>query len=59
MNKSRVPVNEQDPLTRKENFSEVCYGYSLEQAFEEACRCLNCKNPLCVSKCPVGIDIPG
>ncbi len=59
MIKPRVPVSEQSPLTRKENFSEVCYGYSLEQAFEEACRCLSCKTPACVSRCPVGIDIPG
>ncbi|MFK4784451.1 bifunctional dihydroorotate dehydrogenase B NAD binding subunit/NADPH-dependent glutamate synthase [Fusobacterium sp. MFO224] len=57
--KGRVPVREQDPKVRATNFKEVTYGYTLEEAMEEAARCLNCKNPLCVSGCPVSIDIPG
>ena len=34
-------------------------GYTEEMAREEAARCLQCKNPLCVQGCPVSIDIPG
>lgn len=54
----KVPVREQEPLVRANNFKEVCYGYNLEEAMQEATRCLNCKNARCVAGCPVGIDIP-
>jgi glutamate synthase (NADPH/NADH) small chain len=54
----RTPVREQDPKVRAKNFDEVCLGYSKDEAVEEAHRCLNCKKPLCVSKCPVSINIP-
>ena len=54
----RVPVREQDPKVRARNFEEVCYGYNAEEAVLEASRCLNCRNPRCVSNCPVGIRIP-
>ncbi len=54
----RVPVREQDPKVRATNFEEVCYGYNKEEAMAEASRCLNCKKPGCVSKCPVNIQIP-
>ncbi|MCQ2181252.1 MAG: NADPH-dependent glutamate synthase [Bacteroidales bacterium] len=54
----RVPVREQDPKVRATNFEEVCYGYNLEEASLEASRCLHCKNPRCVSACPVGVKIP-
>ena len=54
----RVPVREQDPKVRATNFEEVCYGYNKEEAMLEASRCLNCKNPGCVTKCPVNIQIP-
>ena len=53
-----VPVRKQDPAVRAHNFDEVCYGYSREEALLEATRCLNCKNPRCVSACPVGLKIP-
>jgi glutamate synthase (NADPH/NADH) small chain len=56
--KRRVPVREQDAIVRVKNFDEVCYGYTMEEAMEEADRCLQCKNPGCVSACPVSIDIP-
>jgi len=49
---------EQGPSERVKNFSEVALGYSKEQAVREAKRCIQCKNPLCVKGCPVGIDIP-
>jgi len=54
----RVPVREQDPKVRATNFEEVCYGYDEAEAKLEASRCLNCKNPRCVSACPVNISIP-
>ena len=55
----KVPVREQDPGVRAHNFEEVCLGYNKEEAMAEASRCLNCKNPQCVSGCPVSINIPG
>ena len=54
----RVPVREQDPKVRATNFEEVCYGYNQEEALLEASRCLNCRNPRCVTACPVGLQIP-
>ena len=54
----RVPVREQDPQVRATNFDEVCYGYNAEEAMLEASRCLHCRNPRCVTACPVNIDIP-
>ena len=54
----RVVVREQEPALRATNFEEVCYGYNAEEAQLEATRCLNCKNPRCVSACPVNINIP-
>ncbi len=54
----KVPVREQDPKIRATNFEEVCLGYNEEEAVKEASRCLNCKKPMCVTKCPVSIGIP-
>lgn len=55
----RTPVREQEPSVRAKDFDEVCLGYDEEGALNEASRCLGCKNPKCVSGCPVSIDIPG
>jgi len=55
----RVPMREQDPEVRVHNFEEVPLGYSPEEAQTEAARCLQCKKPLCMAGCPVGVDIPG
>ena len=55
----RQPMPEQAPETRRRNFEEVPLGYSPEQAVAEAQRCMQCKSPLCVQGCPVGVDIPG
>jgi glutamate synthase (NADPH/NADH) small chain len=59
--KVRVPVPEQDPHVRIHNFNEVSLGYSLEQAIEEASRCLQChvKVAPCIKDCPIHMDIPG
>ncbi len=54
----KVPVREQDPKVRATNFEEVCYGYNLEEATEEANRCIGCKNAKCIQGCPVAINIP-
>jgi len=43
---------------RVKNFFEVTLGFSKEQAEEEAKRCIQCNDPLCVKGCPVEIDIP-
>jgi len=55
----KVPVREQEPKVRATNFDEVCLGYNMEEAMEEANRCIGCKNAQCVKGCPVSIDIPG
>lgn len=56
--KGRVPVREQEPQVRVRNFEEVCFGYNITEAQEEATRCLQCKNPRCMNACPVNIHIP-
>ena len=48
----------QAPEVRAHNFNEVALGYTAEIAFEEAQRCLNCKNRPCVTGCPVNVSIP-
>ncbi len=52
------PMPLRDPLERGKTFLEVALGYTKEAAIDEADRCLNCKKPLCVEGCPVGISIP-
>jgi len=54
----RVPVPEQDPKERINNFCEVSLGYTEQQAITEAKRCLQCEQPSCVERCPVKINIP-
>ena len=51
-------MREQRPEERIKNFNEVPYGYSEEEAVQEAARCIGCKNPPCVKGCPAEIDIP-
>ena len=58
MQMTKTPMPEQEPNVRNANFKEVALGYTLEQAMNEAQRCIHCKNPACVSGCPVGIPIP-
>jgi glutamate synthase (NADPH) small chain len=55
---NRREMPKQRPDVRKYNFTEVALGYPPETAIEEAKRCLQCKKPGCVGKCPVEIDIP-
>ena len=55
----RRKMPERPPEERRRDFEEVNLGLTPEMAREEARRCLDCANPLCVTGCPVGIDIPG
>jgi glutamate synthase (NADPH) small chain len=55
---SHVAMREQEPAERIRNFLEVPFGYSPEEAVAEAKRCLQCKKPLCMDGCPVGVKIP-
>jgi len=59
VNRSKVktPVAEQDPTARAKNFDEVCLGYTLEEAHEEALRCLHCPDEPCTKGCPVSVPI--
>ena len=57
MKKEPVQVGELKACDRNHNFREVVLGYSEEEAIREAERCLQCKNPVCIAGCPVGIDI--
>ena len=52
-----VDMPKQSPEERRSNFHEVAYGYSTENALQEAERCLQCKNPQCVKGCPVDVSI--
>ncbi|OGP61419.1 MAG: glutamate synthase (NADPH), homotetrameric [Deltaproteobacteria bacterium RBG_13_61_14] len=59
--KEKIPrqkMAEQDPRARIQNFDEVPYGFTEDQAKLEASRCLQCKKSKCRDGCPVDIDIP-
>jgi glutamate synthase (NADPH/NADH) small chain len=56
-NRSLMPVL--DATERVKNFEEVACGFGLENAVNEAERCLLCPDPACVPGCPVAIDIVG
>jgi len=57
--KSRQKMPERPVAQRIRDFEEVPLGYTLQQAIEEAKRCLGCKDPKCMAGCPVEVDIPG
>lgn len=54
----RRPMPKQAVEVRCQNFYEVALGYTPELAMQEAQRCLNCKKPACMGKCPVEVNIP-
>ena len=58
MRQDKNPMPSQDPNVRNHNFLEVALGYTAEMAIDEAKRCLNCKNSLCRTGCPVSVRIP-
>jgi len=57
MPKDPVKVKELPAQERNSNFNEVVAGYTEEEALIEASRCLQCRDPKCISGCPVGINI--
>lgn len=57
-NIARVVMPELDPAYRITCNEEVNQGLTEEQALLEAKRCLDCPEPLCMTGCPVGINIP-
>ncbi|MDD5492301.1 MAG: NADPH-dependent glutamate synthase [bacterium] len=58
INPKQTPMLKQDPKVRAKNFHEVGLGYTKEEAITEAKRCLKCKKAMCISGCPVNVDIP-
>src|ERR1051325_11641173 len=54
----RQKMPEQNSAARATNFGEVNLGFTEQLALLEADRCLQCKDPRCVSGCPVGVNIP-
>ncbi len=53
----RHEMPEQEANERSTNFEEVNYGYTPELAMEEAIRCIQCKDPVCIAGCPVNVKI--
>ena len=54
----RTPMPVQEPAARVQNFDEVATGYTEQDAWLEAERCLMCPKAHCVGACPVTVDIP-
>jgi len=52
-----IKPKELEPKSRIAGFEEVVFCYTEEEALKEARRCVQCKDPTCISGCPVGIDI--
>ncbi len=57
MKKKVVKPKEIPVELRVNNFDEVVSGYTEEETLQEASRCIQCKQPKCISGCPVEIDI--
>ena len=55
----RTAPNEEPAAERACDFRPVDTGFTKEDAIAEANRCLDCKKPLCMEGCPVGVNIPG
>lgn len=56
---AKFPFPKLDPARRKGNFAEVQLPYTMEEAMEEASRCVTCGNPICMDVCPLQTDIRG
>ena len=57
-NSERVKMRVQKPEDRINNYDEVELGFNESEALNEANRCMQCKNPRCMTGCPVSIKIP-
>src|SRR3954454_23507938 len=55
---ARQSMPARDNRERAASFDEVNLGLPERIAMLEAQRCLECKDPKCISGCPVQIDIP-
>jgi glutamate synthase (NADPH/NADH) small chain len=53
----RVDMPERDADERAHAFTEVNLGLTAQFARLEAQRCLECRHPVCVAGCPVGVQI--
>ncbi len=56
LNPVRVPIAEEDPGARTQDFRRVLHAYSREEAVLEAQRCIQCRRPWCVEACPITQD---
>ena len=54
----RTAAREEPAAERAKDFRPVDTGFTKEDAIAEANRCLDCKKPLCMEGCPVGVHIP-
>lgn len=57
MKKEPINPKEVKAASRITGFNEVVSCYTEEEALAEAARCIQCKDPTCISGCPVEIDI--
>jgi glutamate synthase (NADPH) small chain len=60
--RERISIPRQDmpsrhPDERRRDFDEVNLGFTPEVAVVEATRCLQCRRPVCIEGCPVGVRI--
>ncbi len=54
---TRAQMPEQNAAQRGHNFLEVNLGLPEPCARQESMRCIECKEPTCVSTCPVGVKV--
>jgi glutamate synthase (NADPH/NADH) small chain len=54
----RQSMPEQDANDRSRNFQEVNFGFTEQIAILEAQRCIQCREPKCMTGCPVMVNIP-
>jgi len=55
---AQVEVPKAAVETRLESFGEISLGYTDEEAFLEAQRCMQCQDPPCVKACPAHLNVP-
>ena len=59
MRMGAIDNNVQPAQKRVNNFKEVIKGLAKRAVFEEARRCPQCSDPVCMKGCPLDVDIPG
>jgi len=55
--KVQINMPERTIDERARSFEEVSLGFSEEEALAEASRCLQCSDPGCIARCPIGVDV--